>query len=60
MIIYSKFILLYPLITLNTNTTINSIPYKPYTTTRMIENQEIKVYEKYWNSIFKENFEKIE
>lgn len=56
MILPVKLIVAYPLLTLNFSTTPtnNLIPYKPYTTTNMMQDQEVKVYEQFWNNIIKE------
>lgn len=63
MILPYKLIVAYPLLTLNANLynqpNNDLIPYKPYTTTTMIEDHEIKVYELFWNNIFKEELEKF-
>lgn len=61
MILPYKLIVAYPLLTLNTyyQTNNNFIPYKPYTTTSMMTNHDIKVYESFWNNIIKEESEKI-
>lgn len=61
MILPYKLIIAYPLLTFNLVDLPNNnfIPYQPYTTTNMMINQEIKVYERFWNNIIKEQYEHI-
>ena len=63
MIISYPLVLAYPLLTINSfslHTKDNFIPYQPYTTTNMMQNYEIKVYERFWDNILKEEYDKIE
>lgn len=57
MIIPYKFVVIYPLLTfqpIDKPEQKNIIPYQPYTTTNLMKNQDIKVYEQFWNNIIKE------
>lgn len=61
MIISYKFVVVYPLlafqpIQVEEQMNNNLIPYKPYTTTTMMQNHDIKVYEQFWNNIMKEEY----
>lgn len=59
MIISNKIlIIMYPLIALKPDKLEqqnNLIPYRPYTTTHMMQNHDIKVYEQFWNKIIIED-----
>lgn len=57
MILPYKLIVAYPLLTFNIANQPNNnlIPYQPYTTTNMMQDQEVKVYEQFWNNIIKED-----
>ena len=59
MFIPCKLLIAYPLLVMNSQETIinNFIPYQSYTTTAMIQNHDIKIYERFWNNIIKENIE---
>jgi hypothetical protein len=60
MIMPYQLIIVYPLLTLNTNETYNNfIPHQSYTTTYMIQHQDLKVYERFWNNLIKENDKSI-
>lgn len=54
-----KFIVVYPLLTFNEHSPNNNVPYRPYTTTSMNTNYDIKVYEPVWNNIIKEQYEEL-
>lgn len=62
MIVYYPLIVVYPLLTINSfslDTKDNFIPYQPYTTTNMMQHHEIKVYERFWDNIIKEEYDKL-
>ena len=58
MIIPSKFMVIYPLLAFQPNQilepTNNFVPYQTYTTTNMMQDQDLKVYERFWGNIIKE------
>lgn len=64
MIIPYKFVVVYPLLAfqpIQVNQPINNlIPYKPYTTTNLMMNHDLKVYEQMWNNIMKEEYNNLE
>lgn len=58
MILPYSLVIVYPLLTLNSSYTHkDTIPYQPYTTTNMMQNYDIKVYERFWDSILKDNID---
>jgi hypothetical protein len=59
MILPAKILIAYHIISFNSycEPYNNFIPYQSYTTTAMIQNHDIKVYERFWNNIIKENIE---
>lgn len=52
-----QFIIVYPLLTLNASSQSieNCKPYKPHTTSMILENKDVINYEKFWNNIIKED-----
>lgn len=55
MIISYKLIVVYPLLTFSTEINNDFIPYQTYTKTNLMQNYEIKVYERFWNNLIKEH-----
>lgn len=60
MIIPYKFVVIYPLLTLqpcDKSEQNNLIPYRAYTTTSLMTNHDIKAYERFWSNIIKEDYD---